>query len=129
MAEGTEREGTAEAESSAGKRTRSYEDSVAGRSDVDAMGNDKRRAVIGGQYGASVRKRLVVYGLAVAVVIGLVIVSLTVVSNVDNKDIALKDTAPWTEAEGSLDAPRDLDYIRSGPGEQNTIPPDDIVNR
>jgi hypothetical protein len=129
MAEGTEREEAAEAGGSASKRTRPYEDSVAGRSDVDAMGNDKRRAVIGGQYGASVRKRLVVYGIAVAVVVGLVIVSLTVVSNVDNKDIALKDTAPWTEAEGSLETPRDLDYIRSGPGDKNSIPPEDVVNR
>ena len=129
MAEGTEREEAAEAESSSSSRTRPYEDSVAGRSDVDAMGSDKRRAVIGGQYGASVRKRLIVYGLAVAVAVGLVIVSLTVVSNVDNKDIALKDTGPWTEAEGPLEQPRDLDYIRSGPGDRNSIPPEDIVNR
>ena len=128
MAEGTERdEAGASAEPSSSDRTRSYEESVSGRSDVDAMGNDKRRAVIGGQYGASVRKRLIVYGVAVAVVIGLVIVSLTVVTNVDQKDIALKETAPWASADGPLEEPRDLDFIRGGGGDK--LDPEDIVNR
>ena len=128
MAEGTERDEAGEgAEASSSDRTRSYEESVSSRSDVDAMGNDKRRAVIGGQYGASVRKRLIVYGVAVAVVIGLVIVSLTVVTNVDQKDIALKETAPWTNADGALEEPRDLDFIRGGGGDE--LDPEDIVNR
>ena len=128
MAEGTERDEADDgAEPSSSDRTRSYEESVSSRSDVDAMGNDKRRAVIGGQYGASVRKRLIVYGVAVAVVIGLVIVSLTVVTNVDQKDIALKETAPWTNADGPLEEPRDLDFIRGGGGDD--LDPEDIVNR
>ena len=128
MAEGTERDEAAEgAETGSSSRARSYEESVSGRSDVDAMGNDKRRAVIGGQYGASVRKRLIFYGAAVGLIIALVIVSLTVVSNVDNKDIALKQTAPWTEAEGSLEEPRDLDFIRGGGTDE--LDPEDIVNR
>ena len=128
MAEGTERDEADDgAEPSSSDRTRSYEESVSSRSDVDAMGNDKRRAVIGGQYGASVRKRLIVYGVAVAVVIGLVIVSLTVVTNVDQKDIALKETAPWTNADGPLEEPRDLDFIRGGGGDN--LDPEDIVNR
>jgi len=127
MAEGTdEREETGEPPASS-KRTRPYEESVAGRSDKDAMGNDKRRQVIGGQYGATVRKRLVVYGIAVAVIVGAVILSLTVVSNVDNKEIPLEDTAPWTSAEASTDPPRDVDYNRNGPND--TIPNDEIVNR
>lgn len=128
MVEGTERDEAGEAaRTGSSSRTRPYEESVSGRSDVDAMGNDKRRAVIGGQYGASVRKRLIFYGVAVGVVIALVIVSLTVVSNVDNKDIALKETAPWTEADGSLEEPRDLDFIRGGGSDK--LAPEDIVNR
>jgi hypothetical protein len=127
MAEGTdEREGTGEAPAS-DKRTRPYEESVAGRSDVDAMGNDKRREVIGGQYGASVRKRLLVYGIAIAVIVGAVILSLTVVSNVDNKEIPLKNTAPWTASGAEIEAPRDVDFNRNGP--DDTIPQDEIVNR
>ena len=127
MAEGTdEREDTGEA-AAPSKRTRSYEESVAGRSDKDAMGNDKRRQVIGGQYGASVRKRLVVYGIAIAVIVGLVILSLTVVSNIDNKEIPLKETAPWAAADATPQPPRDVDFNRNGP--LDTIPNSDIVNR
>jgi hypothetical protein len=139
MAEGTERdEAEQPAEDERGSRTRSYEESVAGRSDVDAMGNDKRRQVIGGQYGASVRKRLIVYGVAVGVVIALIIVSLTVVSNVDNKEIALEPTAPWANADAEQVVPRDVDFPRNGPpqaaqgdniGGDATIDPSEIFNR
>jgi hypothetical protein len=126
MAEGTE-SGATPNEPSSNKRTRPYEESVAGRSELDAMGNDKRRQVIGGQYGATVRKRLLVYGVAVAVIVGVVILSLTVVSNVDNKDIPLEDTAPWTAADAASEPPRDVDFSRNGP--LDTIPNDEIVNR
>lgn len=127
MAEGTdEREDSGEAPAPS-KRTRPYEDSVADRSDKDAMGNDKRRQVIGGQYGATVRKRLVIYGIAVAVIVGVVILSLTVVSNVDNKEIPLEATAPWAAADAIPEAPRDVDFNRNGP--LDTIPNSDIVNR
>ena len=126
MAEGSERDATPE-EPASSKRTRPYEESVAGRSEVDAMGNDKRRQVIGGQYGATVRKRLVIYGVAVAVIVGAVILSLTVVSNIDNKEIPLEDTAPWATIDTASEPPRDVDYNRNGP--QDTIPEEDIVNR
>jgi hypothetical protein len=127
MAEGTERDATPEEEPASNKRTRPYEDSVAERSDQDAMGNDKRRQVIGGQYGATVRKRVLIYGIAIAVIVGAVILSLTVVSNIDNKEIPLEDTAPWTAADAMPEPPRDVDYSRNGP--EDTIPDDDIVNR
>lgn len=139
MADGTERDEAEEpADESSSKRTRPYEESVEERSDVDAMGNDKRRQVIGGQYGASVRKRLIVYGVAVGVIIALIVVSLTVVSNVDNKEIALEPTAPWTNADAEQVAPRDVDFPRNGPPEADqgdniggdaTIDPSEIFNR
>ncbi len=91
------------------------------------MGNDKRRQVIGGQYGATVRKRIVVYGIAVAVIVGAVILSLTVVSNIDNKEIPLENTAPWAAADATPEPPRDVDFSRNGP--LDTIPNDEIVNR
>ena len=86
-------------------------------SDLDAMGQDKRRTVVGGQYGATVRKQLTVYGIFLAVVAVLVIGGLTVVSSIDNRDRELVDTAPWTEADASQEAPRDLDFIANGPCE------------
>jgi hypothetical protein len=99
----------------------------AGKTDLDAMGNDKRRAVIGQQYGASARKRLLVYGIAVVVIFLVVVAFLTVVKGVDNKDIALKDTAPWSGADAPQEAPRDVDFQRNGP--TDTIPANEILNR
>lgn len=99
----------------------------AGSSDLDAMGNDKRRDVIGQQYGASARKRLVVYGIAVAVIVLVVVAFMTVVTGVDNKQIALEDTAPWSGPGALQEAPRDVDFPRNGP--TNTIPANEILNR
>jgi hypothetical protein len=103
---------------------RKPEDDQGGSEDVDAMGLDRRRPVVGQQYGATVRKQLLVYGVFIAVVAVLVVVFLTVVSNVDNKEIPLEDTAPWTAANASQEAPRDIDFPRNGP--QDTIPEDEI---
>lgn len=111
-------------------------DDAGRRNGVDAMGNDKRRAVIGRQYGATVRKRLLVYGAVVGVIVLGVIVFLTVVSGYDNRDIALKDTAPWTRADASQDPPRPIDFNANGPrkcpqpcSSDVTMPEKDIVNR
>jgi len=93
-------------------------------SGVDAMGQDKRRKVVGQQYGATARKQLTVYGIFLAVVIALGIGFLTVVSSVDNAEIALEDTGPWTEAAATQNAPRDVDFPCNGP--LNTIPADEI---
>jgi hypothetical protein len=104
--------------------------------DLDAMGNDKRRAVIGQQYGATVRKRLLVYGAVVGIIVVAVIVFLTVVSGYDNRDIELKDTAPWSKADAAQEAPRDVDFKANGPRECKqlcssdiTMPADEILNR
>lgn len=109
------------------KRTRPYSESVAERSDVDAMGNDKRRVVVGGQYGATVKKRLLVYGVALGVMVAIVVGFLTVVTSVDEKEIALQPTAPWTEAGGAQAPPRDVDFKANGPSD--TIAVEQIFNR
>jgi hypothetical protein len=93
-------------------------------SDLDAMGLDKRRQVVGGQYGATVRKQLTVYGLFTAFVIGLAIAFLTVVSGVDNREIELENTAPWAQSAAPQEAPRDIDFPANGP--VDTIPVDEI---
>lgn len=93
-------------------------------SDVDSMGLDKRRQVVGKRYGASIQKQLTVYGIFLAGVVAIVIVFLTVVNGIDNRDIPLEDTAPWTGATASQEAPRDVDFPRNGP--QDTIPENEI---
>jgi hypothetical protein len=93
-------------------------------SNLDAMGQDKRRQVVGKQYGATVRKQLTVYGIFLAVVAVVVIAFLTVVSSIDNAEVALEDTAPWTEPTAAQAAPRPTDFPCNGP--LNTIPRDEI---
>jgi hypothetical protein len=104
--------------------------------DLDAMGNDKRRNVIGQQYGATVRKRLLVYGAVVGVIVVVAIVFLTVVSGYDNRDMPLKNTAPWAQADSAQEPPRDVDFKANGPRECSvecssdiTMDRDDILNR
>jgi hypothetical protein len=95
--------------------------------DLDAMGNDKRRAVIGQQYGASARKRLIVYGVAVGVMVLVVVAFATVVSSVDNRDIAVENTAPWAQAGVRQEPPRDVDFSRNGP--DDSVAPDQVFER
>lgn len=122
----------AEEESPGGEKADDY---GAARTDVDAMGNDKRRGVIGQQYGATVRKRLLVYGAVVGVMILAAVVFLTVVSGYDNRDQPLENTAPWATADNT-DPPRDVDFKANGPrvcpapcSSDVTIPADEIFNR
>jgi hypothetical protein len=93
-------------------------------SDVDAMGRDKRRQVVGGQYGATLRKQITVYGAFVAIVAISVIAFLTIVTNIDQRERPLEETAPWTEAAADQTPPRPIDFPRNGP--TDTIPIEEI---
>ncbi len=108
-----------------------------GDRDLDSMGNDKRRHVVGGQYGATLRKRLLVYGAAVAVIAVVVIAFLTVVSSYDDRDQPIENTAPWAGAADTR-PPRDVDFKANGPHPDRcaapcnsdvTIPVERIFNR
>lgn len=91
--------------------------------DLDAMGLDKRRGVIGGRYGAPLSKQLAVYGGFLAFVAVIVIIGLTVVRGYDQRDIPLDQTAPWADS-ASLSEPRNVDFPENGP--ENTIPREQI---
>ncbi|HEU4980736.1 MAG TPA: hypothetical protein VFT14_05925 [Solirubrobacterales bacterium] len=66
-------------------------------STVDAMGQDKRRQVVGHSYGPS-RRSQIMFFVAVAAVIFLVIGgSLALVSAFDQAPDEYPDRAPWTE--------------------------------
>lgn len=82
--------------------------------DLDAMGNDKRRAVIGRQYGATMRKRLLVWGGVVAAIVIAAVIFLTFVTAYDDRDQPIENTAPWATAANVL-PPRDVDFKANGP--------------
>ncbi len=80
------------------------------------MGKEKRRAVVGKTYGPTRRKQITVWGIVVGVLVVLAILFLTVVSKVDNRDIPLQDTAPWTQPGASEEEPQPTDYLHNGTG-------------
>ena len=65
-------------------------------SDVDAMGQDKRREVVGHSYGPSARSQIMFFvavGAAVVIVVGG---WLALVSVFDKPPTHFKDSAPWS---------------------------------
>ena len=93
-------------------------------SDVDAMGLDKRRQVQGKRYGASPLKQAVVYGTAVAVIIGLGFGAKLLTDELDKPE-PVTNAAPWSQPEAPQTPPReDIDFpqgyqtdpVEEGPG-------------
>jgi hypothetical protein len=67
-------------------------------SDVDAMGRDKRREVIGHSYGPSRRSQIMFFVAVGAVVFVVVGGWLGLVALFDKPPNDFKDTAPWSKA-------------------------------
>src|SRR5947208_17152611 len=53
------------------------------QSEVDAMGKDKRRGVVGQSYGPSKTRQLALYGVFLAVVVGLAIGGIFLIGHFD----------------------------------------------
>ena len=66
-------------------------------SDKDAMGQDKRRQVVGQGYGPSKSRQLVYYGLFVAFVIALYIGGKIAIDELDKAPAHNPDKAPWSQ--------------------------------
>lgn len=64
--------------------------------DLDAMGNDKRRQVVGQSYGASFTKQATIYGIFLAIVVGLLIGGKILVDKADQPPKSNRDQAPWS---------------------------------
>jgi hypothetical protein len=75
------------------------------QSDLDAMGLEKRRQVIGGHYSATLTRQIVTYVIAVAVIIGAAFGLKKLADNLDEPPSKVEDQAPWT---GSDDKPASL---------------------
>jgi hypothetical protein len=83
------------------------------QSDVDAMGLDKRRPVVGQQYGASFAKQATVYGIALAVIVGLVIGGKLAADELDQGPAVNEDKAPWSAADAQQRPPEPIDFPRN----------------
>ena len=99
-------------------------------SDVDAMGRDKRREVVGHFHGPSARSQIMFFVAVGAVVVVIVGGWLGLVALFDKPPTHYKDTAPWstTAANASLAAqqnakPVDPTEPCGEPGNPYPIPP------
>lgn len=75
------------------------------QSDVDAMGLDKRREVVGHSYGPSVAKQASLYGIFLAIAAAVVIGFILLAGKLDAPPDHVEAKAPWTgtqqQAEGA----------------------------
>jgi hypothetical protein len=81
------------------------------QSDVDAMGLDKRREVVGKSYGPSTARQLTMYGIALAVLAALVIGGKLLADELDQPPDQVEDQAVWT---GNETEPTDIDFRPNG---------------
>jgi hypothetical protein len=79
------------------------------RVELDAMGHDKRRAVVGKSYGPSARQQLTVYGTFIAVMAVLVVGFLLLAQELDKAPDTNPDVAPWSASDAPQRPPGDID--------------------
>lgn len=93
------------------------------QSDVDAMGLDKRREVVGGSYGPSLARQATLYGAFLLVVGLLVVGAILAVNEFDQPPENEKLEAPW---KGTTDParPPQIDFPRESAPRQVPEGPD-----
>ncbi len=77
--------------------------------DLDAMGHDKRRQVVGKSYGASAAKQATVYGLFVALIVGLAIGAKILIDHADQPPDHNAAQAPWAQPGAPQTPPKPLE--------------------
>ncbi|MDQ3571381.1 MAG: hypothetical protein M3383_00795 [Actinomycetota bacterium] len=82
-------------------------------SQVDAMGHDKRRQVMGESYGPSLARQAAVYGGFIAVMAVLFFGASIAVKELDKPDPNRTDTAPWAASDAPPVEPAPIDFPRS----------------
>jgi Rho termination factor, N-terminal domain len=83
------------------------------QSDVDAMGLDKRRGVVGEKYGASFAKQATVYGVFLVLVAALVVGGKLAADELDKGPEVNEDRAPWAQEGAEQRDPQPLDFPRN----------------
>jgi len=76
---------------------------------VDAMGNDKRRQVVGNSYGPSFARQATLYGIFVVIVIALFIGGRIAISHLDKAPATNPNVAPWSAPNAPQHPPKPLE--------------------
>ncbi len=87
---------------------------------VDAMGNDKRRQVVGNSYGPSFARQATLYGIAVAIIVALFIGGKIAVDKLDTPPAHSTDQAPWSAASAKQRTPQKFVGVGSSKPEVST---------
>ena len=77
-----------------------------GRSDVDAMGQDKKRSVVGQGYGPTRGRQFLYYGIFIAVLVAIYFGGKIAVDELDKAPKSNADQAPWSQKAAPQEAPR-----------------------
>ena len=104
--------------------THTDEEKIAHASDVDAMGQDKRRQIVGHAYGPSKRSQLLFFVAIGALVVILIGGSLAAMAAFDQPPDEYPDEAPWSEASAPEIAPNDPSGPCGEPGNAYPFPQD-----
>lgn len=79
------------------------------QSEIDAMGKDKRREVVGQSYGPSLARQAALYGIFLAVTTALVIGLVILAGKLDAAPDSYPDLAPWSDADAPQRPPEPLE--------------------
>jgi hypothetical protein len=79
------------------------------QSSVDAMGQDKRRGVVGHSYGPSVGKQASLYGMFIAVTAAVVIGFVLLANQLDQPRETGEPTAAWADKDARQHTPAPLE--------------------
>jgi hypothetical protein len=90
-------------------------------SDLDAMGQDKRRSVVGNTYGPTRRRQALFFAMAAGVAVLLVVGAIAAIHAFDQPEKNYPDEAPWAQAEGADNPPV---HSPSGPCGEPGNPPE-----
>lgn len=93
-------------------------------SDVDAMGQDKRRAVVGHSYGPSRKSQIIFFGVVGAVILLMIGGSLLAVAAFDQPEDSYPDESPWSQADAEQKPTRDPSGPCGEPGNAYPFPDD-----
>ena len=93
-------------------------------SDIDAMGQDKRREVVGHAYGPSRKSQIIFFGIIGAIALLLIGGSLLAIAAFDQPSDSYPDESPWSQADAEQIPVRDPSGPCGEPGNAYPFPAD-----
>jgi ABC-type dipeptide/oligopeptide/nickel transport system permease subunit len=79
-----------------------------GPSQVDAMGKDKRRAVVGGTYSPTRARIITTFATAIGIIVALVVGFILLAKQLDKAPASNPDQAPWSVPDAPQHLPKQL---------------------